>query len=197
MDDPLVTVATFGTPLEAELARNRLEEQGIAAVVADAETVGTLWSMGAALGGVKVQVKESDLGEARLILASRPGRVSGPADDYGLEERVQEGSRPRLRQRRVREEDEEAAESESDATAARAWKAAVVGLLFPFLLLHLYSAWLLFQLPWTRGPLSPAGRRKALAAAVLDFLGFVAVILLLRSLAVPPPTRPWRPLPDF
>ena len=40
MSDRLATVATFGCPVEANLARNRLEVAGIKAFLADEETVG-------------------------------------------------------------------------------------------------------------------------------------------------------------
>ena len=152
MDEPLTTVAAFNTPVEAELARNRLEEKGIAAVVVDAETVGMLFHLGGALGGVKVQVAESDAVRARAVLASREGRAAlSDEDDYGLEERVKAGSRVRIRHSPAKADDEEeAVESEADATAARAWRSAVIGLLMLPPLLHFYSAWLLFQIPWTR-----------------------------------------------
>jgi hypothetical protein len=194
MDEPLVTVSTFSTPAEAELARNLLQERGIVAFVADAEAVATLWHLSPALGGVKVQVKESELQKARRVLASRPGRG---VDDYGLVKRSRRAPAPHREQPRDPDPDEKELESESDATAARAWKAAVIGLIFPVLLLHIYSVWLLLQLPWTGGALSPTGRRKAVAAAALDFLVFVALILFVRSLILPPPPQPWRPVPDF
>src|SRR5436190_23408040 len=127
MNEPLTTVATFSTPVEAELARNRLEEKGIAAVVVDAEAVGMLWHMGNAFGGVKVQVAESDADRARAVLASRSGRAAFAADDYGVEGRA---GRRRHSPVAVEDEDEEEpVEAASDALAARAWRSAVIGLL--------------------------------------------------------------------
>ncbi len=190
MNEPLTTVATFSTPVEAELARNRLEERGIAAVVVDAETVGMVWHMGGALGGVKVQVAESDAAQARAVLASRAGRAALAADsDYGI------GDRPgRLRHNPAKideeEDEEQVAEDSSDAIAGRAWRSAVIGLLLLPPLLHFYSAWLLFQLPWAQGRLSPAGRRHVFLAAAVNVLVVFGVILLLRSLVVPPAPPP-------
>jgi hypothetical protein len=180
----MTTVAAFGTPVEAELARNRLEQEGITAFVVDAEAVGMLWRMGGALGGVKVQVVASAATRARAILGT--GRAKGgrgDRDDYGLTPAVRRGSPPPQRAP-ARDADEED-ESESDATAARAWRSAVIGLLLLPPLLHFYAAWLLFQLPWTRGPLSPAGRWKALGAAVVTVLAVAGVILVLRALVLP------------
>src|SRR3954467_15226270 len=106
-DESLTTVATFNSPHEAALARNLLAQEGITAYVVDAETVGMIWHAGGALGGVKVQVAESDARRARAVLASRPGREgAGSPDDYGLEERVQTGPRPRLRLAAPEPEDE-------------------------------------------------------------------------------------------
>jgi hypothetical protein len=194
MDEPVMTVATFSTPVEAELARNRLAEKGIAAFVVDAETAGMLFALGGALGGVKVQVAESEAARARTVLAARAGRASmSDGDDYGLEGRR---ARPRHSPATVaEEEEEEPLVSDADATAARAWRSAVIGLLMLPPLLHFYSAWLLFQLPWTRGTLSTEGKRNVVLAAVLDLFVLAALLLLLRSLVVPPAPRPAH-LPD-
>ncbi len=185
MDQPLTTVATFSTPLEAELARNRLEEQGIVAFVADAEAAG-LWHLGGAFGSVKLQVAESDASAARVILARGPARagLSGK-DDYGLETAIQRG-RSRPPRGADHDEEEEEEDTESDTTAARAWRAAVIGLLVLPPLLHFYAAWLLFQLPWTRGPLSPVGKWKAFGAALLTVAAVLGATLLLRALVMPP-----------
>ena len=73
-----VTVATFTTPLEAELARGRLDEEGIEAFVADGELVTADWTMSNAVGGVKVRVAPEDANRARAVLAEP---VEDP-DDY-------------------------------------------------------------------------------------------------------------------
>jgi hypothetical protein len=209
-DEALTTVAAFNSPHEAALAKNLLAEEGITAYVVDAETVGMIWHAGGALGGVKVQVAESDARRARAVLASRPGR-SGPErpDDYGLEERVQAGPRPRLRLVEEEPEDEdEAPESEADEIGTRAWRAAIIGLLALPPILHFYSFWLLCQLPWSHGTVSPAVRSKVVGAAIVDAVVFLVLILLLRALLLPPAPRdpfappvpqqgPQLPLPQF
>ena len=68
MSDELRTVARYNTPIEADLARNRLEAAGIQAFVADEQTIGWLWHLGTALHGIKVQVRESELVRATEIL---------------------------------------------------------------------------------------------------------------------------------
>lgn len=78
-DDEAV-VAAYDTPLEAELARGRLEVEGIAARVADANTVSVAQHLSMALGGVKVVVPKSELEEARAILAA-PGALDDDDED--------------------------------------------------------------------------------------------------------------------
>ena len=54
----LVTIASFGQPEDAYVARNQLERAGIPAVITEASSAGTLWHLGAATGGAKLQVNE-------------------------------------------------------------------------------------------------------------------------------------------
>jgi len=74
MSEDLKTVASFSTPIEAEMARNRLETEGIRAFIADDNTVGWLWHFGTALQGVKVLVAQSDLTRAAELLVVPRGR---------------------------------------------------------------------------------------------------------------------------
>jgi hypothetical protein len=133
MDDPLTTVGIFGSPVEAALARNRLEEKGIPAVILDAETVGMLFHAGGALGGVKVQVAESDAARARAVLAAREGRAALSADDdYGLEDRIQAAGRLRRRHDYGRPNDEEEVEEAGESQSGLAsWylRVTVIGLI--------------------------------------------------------------------
>jgi hypothetical protein len=68
MTERLVTIATFGTPFEAEIARGHLESEGVKAQVADGDLVTANWMYSAAVGGVKVLVPESQASRARGIL---------------------------------------------------------------------------------------------------------------------------------
>ncbi len=54
--DDLVTIATFPLLNAAELARLHLREEGIQAILLDAETVNMDWFLGNALGYIKLQV---------------------------------------------------------------------------------------------------------------------------------------------
>lgn len=64
MSESLKIVATYATPIEADMARNRLEAAGIRAFLGDDYTVGWLWHLGTALQGVKLLVAESDVSQA-------------------------------------------------------------------------------------------------------------------------------------
>ena len=64
----LVTLARFRDPLDAELARARLEGAGIEALILDQHLTGINWFYSLALGGVRVQVDASDLDAGRRAL---------------------------------------------------------------------------------------------------------------------------------
>ncbi|MGH7269211.1 MAG: putative signal transducing protein [Polyangiaceae bacterium] len=71
MDDlatDLVTVASYADVAEAELARERLELEGIAAFVLGAQTAGVMPYLMGVTGGVRVQVKPKDVEQAKEIL---------------------------------------------------------------------------------------------------------------------------------
>jgi len=85
MSDDLKTVASFATPIEADIARNHLEAAGIQAFLADDQTVGWLWHLGTALQGVKVLVAESDLARAIETLQQSeepPAAGAPPAESW-------------------------------------------------------------------------------------------------------------------
>lgn len=73
----LITVATFDTVGEAQLAKNVLATAGIPAALADEQTVGMLWHLSNAIGGVKVQVLEERAEEAVKVL----DQEFGPEDE--------------------------------------------------------------------------------------------------------------------
>lgn len=64
----LQVIETFANPWEAELARARLEGEGIAAVVADLHLIGMDWMLSSAIGGVKLKVPEEEVERAKELL---------------------------------------------------------------------------------------------------------------------------------
>jgi len=74
---PLVTVRSYRDPIDAEIAKTRLEDAGIRAFVFDQYVVGIQWLYSRAIGGVKVEVEESDLDHAARVLGEdRSGDVA-------------------------------------------------------------------------------------------------------------------------
>ena len=76
--EPLVTVASFSTPLQANILASRLEADGVECFIADAETIGVHGLLAGAVGGVKIQVRESDSPRAAAILRTNTSRTEAP-----------------------------------------------------------------------------------------------------------------------
>ena len=68
MSDKLVTIATFDTLPDASCAKDQLETEGVRAVLADTETVGMMWHLTSAFGGIKLQVMSTDAEHTIAIL---------------------------------------------------------------------------------------------------------------------------------
>lgn len=64
----LVTVGTYTSPWEAQLAKARLEAEGIEAMIADENFIRLYWAISNAVGGVKVQVREESAPRAVEVL---------------------------------------------------------------------------------------------------------------------------------
>jgi hypothetical protein len=166
-DDEAI-VASFTTVLEAEMARGRLEADGIGARVVDANTAGIATHLAMAIGGVKIAVAKSDFEAARAILFSPSALVEPFPDEVAADEE---------------EERDLAAAPSADVLANRALRAAVVGFIAPPLG-HLWSLYLLGTAVFSRrSELSTTGRRQAtiaatIDAAVLGSLGYVLATVL-------------------
>jgi hypothetical protein len=65
--DDLVTAAAFGDWTRAEAFRLDLEAAGIPAFLADENVAGGIFTLAAAVGGIKVLVPKSRLDEARRL----------------------------------------------------------------------------------------------------------------------------------
>ena len=140
MSDVLMTVATFGDPVEANLAKNYLEASGVQAFLADEETVNMDWALGNAIGRIKLQVGDQDADAARTLLSQHNDLAATAA--LGPEEIRYETSQdeptPRwedLDEDGDQDQDQEADDFEPEPTtrdknAERAFKGAIFGLLF-------------------------------------------------------------------
>ena len=137
-------VAAYATPLEAELARGRLESEGISARIADGNTVSIAQHLSPALGGVKVVVARSDF-EVAVAILTNPGF----ADDS-------EAAVP------------DTNELSADQLANRALRSAVLGLVIIPPVGHLWSLVLLGSAVQRAQPMSSKGKRQATIAALID-----------------------------
>lgn len=70
MDDDLVTVHNANWVHDALFVKSVLEGDGIDAFVPDEHTLSVDPALGAALGGVRVQVRASDAERARRVIAA-------------------------------------------------------------------------------------------------------------------------------
>jgi hypothetical protein len=75
MQSDWVTVASFSQPIEAHLARTKLESEGIACIVGDENLVRVDWLLSNAVGGVKLLVPEWEAEQARALLRPQPHLV--------------------------------------------------------------------------------------------------------------------------
>jgi len=66
----LVTIASYTDAIEANLARGRLEAEGVYAFVADDNLVWASWSSSQMIGGVKIRVRAEDQVYASEVIAS-------------------------------------------------------------------------------------------------------------------------------
>ena len=65
----IVTVASYTDAVQANLAKGRLEVEGVESVLGDEHHVWANWVYSQALGGVKVKVRAEDAEAARAILS--------------------------------------------------------------------------------------------------------------------------------
>ena len=66
-----MTVKTYGGLPEAEVAPSVLEQNGILAHLPDRNVASVAWYLTRAVGGIRLQVPESELESARLLLGER------------------------------------------------------------------------------------------------------------------------------
>ena len=83
MHDDLVTVHNANWVHDALFVKSVLEGDGIAAFVPDEHTLSVDPALGAALGGVRVQVRTADAERARRVIAAvLSADVKNPADSF-------------------------------------------------------------------------------------------------------------------
>lgn len=84
MSEHLIPIAAFSQPIEAHLAKTRLESEGIQCFIEDENTVSVNWLYSTAVGGVKLKVRESDALRGREILQQEP--IAAAPIENGIDE---------------------------------------------------------------------------------------------------------------
>ncbi len=164
MSNDLVTVATFANPVEANIAKNRLEASGVRAFLANEETVDMDWLLGNALGWIKLEVGEQDADAARAVLNQHHGLKASSAVEIAEVSPAIAEAEPILE---PDEEDDQEEEEGGDfdpaltireRDAGRAFRGAVLGVLF--LPIQLYVFYLLLKIFISEEPLGDRAREK-------------------------------------
>lgn len=182
MADELVTAAVFGDHTQAIAARLELEAAGIPAFLADENVSGGIFTLAAAVGGIKLQVPKSRLEESLRLLDERLPGGGGPTDwsevDVGqpeseIDEEVPEVEPNPAIPSTPQPSDEELTERERRAESlVKAW---VFGLLFAPILL--FALWQLIGVMGSDERLGPTYRRKTKLAAWVIFATFLFWLL--------------------
>lgn len=182
----LTTIAVYNQPVQAQIARNALEAEGIWAVIADGEIAAMDLLLVNAVGGVKVHVKEEDAARAEAFLTELYGSSGG-----AISLQVDEDELARQALEAAPEESEEPPPPEQTAEplavehgfqdtreqyARRFLHATLFGLFMPPL--FFYALYLLLNLAFGNGPLSRNGKWNLSLGLAL----FVPFLLLLAAL---------------
>ena len=72
MPGKLVTLGSYSTAYEANLVKSGLDAFGIDAILIDDHTINANWAWSNVLGGVKVQVEESEIEYALQLIEAEP-----------------------------------------------------------------------------------------------------------------------------
>jgi len=172
-----VTVATLPDAAEAARARSRLDQAGIKSYLAGDTAVRAHLHPPPDAAAFEIQVDALDAAEALQIL-----------DD------LFESSTPSPAPRELIQQahDEERPPSTRTLNAKRAFRAAIIGLLCPPVVV--YASWLLLKVVCSHEELEARPRRLAWIAALLNVSIYVAGILLLLSPLLNPYANETNPL---
>ncbi len=177
MSDERVTIARYYTVHEAELARMKLEAHGIDSVVHGGTNA--MMSFYQAAPTVVLEVAVRDVERATPILAE--GGEKSDADEDRAKMPYREATVDEQDELQAKSKNEEAAwkrEASGDADAARAFRGAVLGLLFCPGPMHAYVLWQLRN--FDAGQAGPKGRRQAIIARIICFAAFALLLFAWR-----------------
>jgi hypothetical protein len=176
----LVTVATFDEAGQAHIAKNVLEEAGIKVALSDEETVGALWYLSIALGGIKVKVLEEDAERAVAVLEKElgpdeggeitPEQLAAEAEAATPEEGVEPppSPTPQTPVGAPSTQADDTTPSERDEYARRLFFIAWFGLaFFPIAFIAFIAFYFFLNAAFGSGPLSPRGRYNLMVGGIV------------------------------
>jgi hypothetical protein len=169
MSDKLVTIAAFNTIVEANAARSQLVDEGINSFIADSESVGMVWHLTSAFGGIKLQVMDDDAEKAISILESID-TSSDNAEQSWLnytDEEFKTDLNATLDKQNT---------SPANELVTSALRAAILGLIF--LPLQIYSLWLLLRIARDGVPLNSSQRLRVFVTIIINVWMIVFFVLL-------------------
>jgi hypothetical protein len=187
MPDELVTIASFDDPVQANLARNRLGADGIEAILTDTNTIAMTWLLSNAVGGIKIQVVAKDVGAAEGILDRSPESELEPGSSVDMPETLRPGDSPTADpeagpeievEDEDEDEEEELAPTERELNAERAFRGAVLGILFRPI--QLYVFYLLLRVFVSEERLEARPRHRAIVAAIVNLPFILGLCVFLR-----------------
>ncbi len=165
MEKSLVTIKTFDNSPEAHLAKNRLEDAGLEVRLVGEDTVGMNWVLSNAFGGIQLLVSPNDVEQAQQLLTPPP--TGAPTHELwppDLEEA----------------DDAEPVASDREQHANRAFRGAVMGILF--FPLQFYVFWLLLRVFVSDDELRGRYRSRAWWAAAINLPYIFGMCVLLREI---------------
>lgn len=178
MSDNFRTIATFWMPVEAQLAKQLVEAEGIPSVLQGYETVSSDWLLGNAIGGIQLQVPEHRMQQAISALSE-----AGP---FGKRSLLQPVTPTDHEQEMDASEsdpdpyDDEplAPQTEREAQIDRFYKSSIVSwVFFPF---SVYSFYVFLRIKIDDQPISPAYEHRLWMGALMQLPSLILVILILR-----------------
>ncbi len=178
MGTRLVTVATFDQVVQAQMAADALRDAGIDVSVADAELVSMDWLLSAAVGGIKVQVREDDAERAVAELGRAFGERGERLGAEGAQEPDDDDEPDDAAEPDAKPDAAPAPPAESrDDYARRLVPTAVFGLVIPPL--WFYAVYLFLNAAFGEGSLTETGRNKLFVGTFLLALGFPMAFMIL------------------
>jgi len=175
-----VVAGIYSNAIDAAMAKNLLEAEGIKALIADDQAIGMAWQMSIAMGGVKVLVSEDDLSRAEIILASINSHDADQVrQDPDCEEIEDNPAEKRMViQGLSRQETEETACNDRERLVEAAWKGALISILF--LPLQFYVFWMLLKIMSSETVLRPRFVKLAWWTAGVNISALFVLAVVLR-----------------